>query len=90
MRSCPAGLQGTLMMLSLAMAFAAQRGGDVLGAGIYLSSPTNGFLYCVLATVAVYAAILLVIPFIPQRVVETADGEPNPALDTKWLADTAS
>jgi hypothetical protein len=35
----------------------------------------------VFASVAVYAAMFLVIPFIPRYVVETADGEPDTALD---------
>ncbi len=87
MRSCPAGLQGTLMTLSIAMAMAAQRGGDVLGAGIYASSATSGFVFCVAATVVVYAVILLVIPFIPKEVIESADGEPNLAMAPDLVAE---
>ncbi len=88
MRSCPAGLQGTLMMLTIAMGIMAQRGGDLLGAGIYASSPTRGFLYCVLATIFVYAAILVVIPFIPRQVVESSDGELFLPLDADLLMES--
>ena len=50
MRSCPPGLQGTLMMMVDGVLVLAQRGGDVLGSKIYDSDPKNGFLYCVIAT----------------------------------------
>jgi hypothetical protein len=50
MRSCPPGLQGTLMMLVDGVFMLSARGGDLLGSKIYNISPTNGFLYCVIAT----------------------------------------
>jgi predicted MFS family arabinose efflux permease len=77
MRSCPPGLQGTLMMLVSAGIMLASRGSDLLGAKLYASSPTNGFLYCVVATCVVYALILAVIPWIPKHLIATADGEKN-------------
>ncbi len=49
-RSCPPGLQGTLMMLVDGVYVLAARGGDLLGSGIYSSSPAHGFLYCVIST----------------------------------------
>jgi predicted MFS family arabinose efflux permease len=81
MRSCPAGLQGTLMMLVSAGVNLAARGGDLLGARIYASSPAHGFLYCVIATTAVYAGILLVIPWIPKELISTTDGQRNLAME---------
>jgi MFS family permease len=80
-RACPPGLQGTLMMMVDGVFLLSSRGGDLLGAKIYSSSPTYGFLYCVLATTAVYAAILLVLPFIPNDLIATTDGEKNTAAD---------
>ncbi len=90
MRSCPAGLQGTLMMLVSAGVNLAMRGGDLLGAKIYASSPAHGFLYCVIATTAVYALILLVIPWIPKELISNADGEANPAIKAEAEAAAAS
>jgi len=80
MRSCPPGLQGTLMMLVSAGIMLAQRGGDLLGAKLYASSPEHGFLYCVIATTIVYALILPVIPWIPKQLIATTDGEQNLAI----------
>ncbi len=59
MRSCPPGLQGTLMMLVDGVYVLAFRGGDVVGSWIYASSAAHGFRNCVIATTAVYALILL-------------------------------
>jgi hypothetical protein len=85
MRSCPAGLQGTLMMLVDGVLVLAQRGGDVLGSRIYNSSPSRGFLYCVIATTIVYALILPLILLIPKELIATADGEANPVVDAEVL-----
>jgi len=81
MRSCPPGLQGTLMMMVDGMFILSYRGGDMLGSWIYNSSPEHGFLYCALTTTAVYALILPVLLLIPKDLIATADGEHNPALD---------
>ncbi len=78
-RSCPPGLQGTLMMLVEGVLALSGRGGDVLGAKIYNSSPDHGFLYCVIATTIVYALILPLILLVPKALIATADGEPNRA-----------
>jgi MFS family permease len=87
MRSCPPGLQGTLMM-SVAGAYQlSYRGGDLLGAWIYANNPGHGFLYCVLTTTAVYALILPVLLFVPKELIATADGEPNPQLEAEILAE---
>jgi Na+/melibiose symporter-like transporter len=87
MRSCPPGLQGTLMMLVSAGIMLASRGSDLLGAKLYASSPTNGFLYCVIATCLVYALILPVIPWIPKHLIATADGERNPEVEAEVAAE---
>jgi MFS family permease len=89
MRSCPPGLQGTLMMLVDGFFLLSWRGGDLLGAKIYSSSPTHGFLYCVIATTAVYALILPVILLVPKELIATADGEPNPEVDAEVRAEIA-
>ena len=75
MRSCPPGLQGTLMMLVDGVLILSTRGGDLLGSRIYSSSPSHGFLYCVIATTAVYALILPLILLVPRQLIATADGE---------------
>lgn len=90
MRSCPPGLQGTLMMMVDGVFILSYRGGDVLGSHIYASSPAHGFLYCALATTAVYALILPVLLLIPKEVIATADGEANPVLEKEVLAEIAA
>ncbi len=80
MRSCPPGLQGTLMMLVDGVYLLSYRGGDVLGSWIYGSSPTHGFQYCVIAITVVYASILPVLLLVPKALVATADGEKNAVL----------
>ncbi len=89
MRSCPPGLQGTLMMMVDGMYLLAYRGGDILGSQIYASSPAHGFLYCALATTAVYALILPMILLIPKDLIATTDGEANPKLEEQILAELA-
>jgi predicted MFS family arabinose efflux permease len=86
-RSCPPGLHGTLMMLVSGGWMLGMRGGDLLGARLYASSPEHGFLYCVIATTIVYALILPVILLIPKEVIATTDGQSNPALDAEMLAE---
>jgi len=86
MRSCPAGLQGALMMLVSAGIMLAARGSDLLGAKLYASSPAHGFLYCVIATTAVYTLILPVIPLIPKELIATPDGQRNAAIDAEAAA----
>jgi MFS family permease len=89
MRSCPPGLQGTLMMMVDGMYMLSYRGGDLLGAKIYASSPEHGFLYCALATTAVYALILPVILLIPKELIATADGEKNPQVEAEVMSEIA-
>jgi hypothetical protein len=86
MRSCPPGLQGTLMGMVAGVLALSARGGDLLGSAIYNTSPTHGFLYCVIAITAVYALILPLIPLVPKALIASPDGQatadtrPAPAL----------
>ena len=85
MRSCPPGLQGTLMMLVDGVFYLSSRGGDLLGSRIYSSSPAHGFLYCVIATTIVYALILPLIWMVPKELIATSDGQPNPVVEIEVL-----
>jgi MFS family permease len=78
-RSCPPGLQGTFMMLVVALMALAFRGSDLLGSWIYASSPAHGFQYCVLAMVSVYALILPIIALVPRHITATTDGQASVA-----------
>jgi hypothetical protein len=72
-RSCPRGLQGTLMMASTALYWLVSRFGDVLGTNLY--DRFGGFTVCVIAITVVYALILPTLLMIPGRIIATADGE---------------
>ncbi len=71
MRSAPKGLEGSMMMLVWSMYWIAVRGGDLWGADLY--DHHGGFNTALLATIAVYAVILVVIPFIPKRILAGHD-----------------
>jgi MFS family permease len=75
MRSCPPGLQGTLMMLIDGAFQLSYRGGDVVGSWIYGASATHGFLYCVIAITAVYALLPPLVLLVPKELLATADGQ---------------
>ena len=75
MRSCPPGMQGTLMMMIDSAEQLSYRGGDLLGSTLYNASPSNGFLYCMLATTGVYACMRPVILLVPKELRATADGD---------------
>jgi predicted MFS family arabinose efflux permease len=87
MRSCPPGLQGTLMMMVDGVFELSYRGGDLLGSWIYGSDPAHGFLYCVLAATATSALILPVLLLVPKELIATADGEPNPQVEAQILSE---
>jgi hypothetical protein len=89
MRSCPPGLQGTLMMLVESGNLISTRGGDLVGSKIYGLSPTYGFVYCVIAITIVYALMLPVLLMIPKEILTTADGEANPAAERVMLEEIA-
>jgi MFS family permease len=72
-RSCPAGLQGTILMTSTALSVIVSRIGDVLGTALYQEH--GGFTICVVAVTVVYALILPTLMLIPKDLVVTADGQ---------------
>jgi predicted MFS family arabinose efflux permease len=72
-RSCPPGLQGTLLMASNAAYYLVSRGGDVLGTQLY--DHFGGFKICVIAITVVYALILPVLFLVPKHLTATTDGE---------------
>jgi Na+/melibiose symporter-like transporter len=76
-RSCPDGLQGTLMMLIAGVSALFLRGGDLFGSTIYTNNPAHGFLYCAIATTITTALILPSILLIPKPLIAMADGEPS-------------
>ena len=66
MRSCPKGLEGTMMMLFLSLFWISQRFGDLWGADLY--EHHGGFNTALWAPMAVYAAILPVLFLVPRRI----------------------
>jgi hypothetical protein len=74
------------MMLADSFFQLSYRGGDWIGSRIYESSPTHGFLYCVLVTSLDYALILPVLLLVPKSLVSTADGQVNPELEAEAAA----
>jgi MFS family permease len=72
-RSCPRGLQGTLMMMSASLFAVVQGLGNVLGTALY--DNFGGFTVCVIAITVVYALILPVLLLVPKQLIATADGE---------------
>lgn len=76
-RSCPQGLQGTMLMMSSALNVIVSRFGDVLGTNLY--DYYGGFAACVTAVTVIYALILPALLLVPKRLIATADGQ-MPAL----------
>ncbi|HEY5072884.1 MAG TPA: MFS transporter [Caulobacteraceae bacterium] len=73
-RSCPRGLQGTMMMLVVATTYyVAARFGDVWGTELY--DFRGGLLTTVVATTIVYALILPALLLAPKRLTSTTDGQ---------------
>ena len=72
-RSCPGGLQGTLLMMSAALYAIVAGLGNLLGTNLY--DHFGGFTVCVIAITAVYALILPVLLLVPKRLIDTADGQ---------------
>ena len=89
-RSCPPGLQGTMMMLVDGLLVLSARGGDRLGTFIYDMSKVNGFLYCVIATTVVYALILPLLLIVPKNLISTKDGEASLELESEVLREIAA
>jgi MFS family permease len=72
-RSCPDGLQGTMMMLFTGIYYIAVRFGDLFGTDLY--DHHGGFLTAVVATIIVYALILPILLLVPRRLIATTDGQ---------------
>jgi Na+/melibiose symporter-like transporter len=72
-RSCPRGLQGTMLMMSGSLFFVISRFGDILGTTLY--DRYGGFTVCVIAITIVYALILPTLWLVSRELVLTADGE---------------
>jgi hypothetical protein len=73
-RSCPRGLQGTMMLLfNTSLYWIATRFGDVLGAEI--AAHAGGFHMALWVTIGIYALILPVLLLVPKRLIVTRDGE---------------
>jgi Major Facilitator Superfamily len=72
-RSCPRGLQGTMLMMTSSLYFVVVRFGDVLGTNLY--DRYGGFTVCVLAITIVYALILPTLLLVPRGLIATADGQ---------------
>ena len=87
MRSCPPGLQGTLMMGVSGCNALGVRGGDLLGAYIYGRNPEHGIAIAAALTAFFYAGIVPLIRWVPREILATADGEGNPALERAVLAE---
>jgi predicted MFS family arabinose efflux permease len=72
-RSCPPGLEGTTLMMSVGLNWVASRLGDVLGTLLY--DRYGGFSACVIAITVVYALILPILLMVPEGLVATRDEE---------------
>ncbi|HEY5106854.1 MAG TPA: MFS transporter [Caulobacteraceae bacterium] len=72
-RSCPKGLQGTVLMATVGLTSIDARFGDVLGTNLY--DHFGGFGVCVIAITVVYALIVPVLWLVPARLTATRDGE---------------
>ena len=66
-RACPKRLEGTLMMIAVTGYWVFGKWGDVLGSKLY---GIWGYLPCVIATTTVYAAILIVLAFLPKSITD--------------------
>ncbi len=70
-RSCPRGLQGTMMMMAGSVSYIAIRFGDVLGTNLY--DHYGSFTVCVIAVTVAYALILPVLLLVPKNLIATSD-----------------
>jgi MFS family permease len=74
LRSCPRGLEGTVMMIGSTVVFLTVRLGDLFGSWMYAR---GGFAACVVVTMAVYALIFPVLLLVPGGVMSHREGEPG-------------
>jgi hypothetical protein len=79
-RSCPPGLQGTMLMMAGGLNIIVARFGDVLGTNLY--DYYGSFTVCVIAITVVYALILPALWLVPKGLIATPDGQmPKSAVD---------
>ncbi len=71
-RSCPKGLQGTILMMAGSMLYVVSRFGDLLGTVLY--ERYQNFDICVVAITVVYALILPALRLVPPNLTATPDG----------------
>lgn len=71
MRSCPKGLEGTMMLMWWGVYWISLRFGDLWGADLY--DHHGGYNTAIWATIAVYAAILPCLLLVPRRLTASAD-----------------
>lgn len=71
-RSCPKGLEGTMLMASNALYAVVSQLGNVLGTRLY--EQFHGFTVCAIAITVVYAFILPALLLVPRRLTATPDG----------------
>jgi hypothetical protein len=71
-RSCPAGLQGTILMMAGSLLYMISRAGDLLGTVLY--ERYQNFDICVVAITVVYALILPALRLVPPNLTATPDG----------------
>jgi hypothetical protein len=71
-RSCPKGLEGTILMASNAVYAVITRVGDLLGTKLYDQFHT--FTVCAIAITIVYALIVPALWLVPARLTATPDG----------------
>jgi hypothetical protein len=69
-RSCPSGLEGTMMMMAWSLYALSTNVGNFFGTSLY---EYGGFTLCVAATTLVYASILPMLLFVPRRLIVSAD-----------------
>jgi hypothetical protein len=72
-RSCPPGLQGTMMMFLITLYWVPVRFGDLWGTWLY--ERAGGFRTATIATIVVYALMLPLLLAIPRRLTNTVDGQ---------------
>jgi len=80
-RSCPRGLQGTMLMLASSVFAMVTRFGDILGTVLY--DRYGGFSACVAAITLVYALILPALLLVPSSLIATSDGQMNEGVSEK-------
>jgi hypothetical protein len=86
-RSCPPGLQGTMMMLVAGATALLTNAGDLVGSKLYSLSEAHGFQYCVIGATVTTALILPAILLVPKELMATADGERSPVVEGEMLAE---